>query len=101
MRPKQIGIAEPHANAINERALIMRAVEGQLNTMLAEDRRHVDAILRTAGIDPFGYARYQIGRNDSGEWVLDLVPKEQPKEQTQMLAPVVNGHPQPELEERT
>ena len=97
MTQTQLVIAEPHAEAIQQRMMLMKAVEAQLNTMLQEDRRHVDAILRTAGLDPFRYAQYQLRRDEAGQWVLDLTPKPQAAPAPATEPSHVNGSPKPEL----
>lgn len=90
--PTQLVIPEAHAQAIQERMLVMKAVEVQLQTLLGEDRRHVDAVLRTGNVDPSKYAQYNLGRDEQGQWILKLTPKPE-----DVSAQPLNGEVQPQL----
>lgn len=85
-----IEIHQAHGEAIQERMQMMRTLFNQFQLLKQEDKRHVDAVLRTLAQDPDEFETYEL-RVDKGHYYLQLNPKQQVP-QPEALAPQTMQH---------
>lgn len=99
----RIEIPQAHGEAIAERMQIMRQVMAQFNLLRMEDKRHVDAVLKSLAHNPDDWEQYDLAI-DRGHYYLDLKARESAltaaavTEGTITAQPQsVNGAPQPSV----
>ena len=100
----KIEIPEAHGQAIAERAQIMQQIGMQFSLFRAEDKRHVDAVLKSLAYEPEDYEQYDL-KVERKHYYLELQPKAQPQAamaqpempQQPLASAPVNGAPQPPL----
>ena len=89
-----VTIPAAHAEAISERKQVMQQLSMHFRVLEMEDRRHVDAVLKSLGHNPKDYAQYDL-RQDGDNWFLDLQKTQTPQFPPAPAAVPVNGAPQP------
>ena len=75
----QMEIPAAHGEAIAERGKLMQAVFAQFRLLQIEEKRHIDAVLKTLGHNPDDYAQYDL-KQDGSRYFLDLQAKQQAAE---------------------
>src|SRR5262245_21304698 len=103
----QIEIHPAHGEAILSRTQLMQQMVAQFNLLRMEDKRHVDAVLKTLGQEPDDYAEYDL-KVEKDHYYLDLqkkpeapppnVPAQNVPAQNVPAQQPVNGAPQPLLD---
>ena len=73
----KIEIPEAHGEAIAERTQIMQQIFSQFNLLRSEDKRHVNAVLKSLAQDPDAFEQYVLEVKDR-HYYLELTPKASP-----------------------
>lgn len=95
----KIEIPQAHGEALAERKQILQQMQTQYGIVIAEDRRHTTAVLKSLGHRPEDYAGYEVVQ-EGDHYFLAMRPHEQ--QPMQMMPPdvsqqqPVNGSVQPQ-----
>ena len=90
-----VQIPQAHGEAIAARMQLMQQVLAHFQLLHQEDKRHVDAVLKSLGHEPENFEKYDLKRNAAG-YCLELTPKAAlPLPAPQPVAQPVNGEAQP------
>jgi hypothetical protein len=91
----KIEIPEAHGQAIVGRSQTMQQLWTQFQLLRAEDKRHVEAVLKSLAYEPEDYEQYDL-KIDRGHYYLELKSKQQeqlPTATEPSPAQQVNGAP--------
>lgn len=92
----KIQIPHAHGEAIDQRNILMRQVMQQFHLLRAEDKRHVDAVLKSLNLNPAEYDEYNLTYERPGAYFLELTqPHLRPDQVTPSdWKPKTNGQPE-------
>jgi ribulose bisphosphate carboxylase small subunit len=93
----KLEIPQAHGEALAERKQILQQMQAQYGIVVAEDRRHTSAVLKSLGHRPEDYAGYEITQEDD-RYFLTLRPHEQQHPMPALPENVqsINGSVQPQ-----
>lgn len=91
----RIEIPQAHGEALSERKQILQQMQAQYGIVVAEDRRHTSAVLKSLGHKPEDYAGYEIVQ-EGEHYFLAMRPHEQQLPQMPPAQQQVNGSVQPQ-----
>jgi hypothetical protein len=86
MEKQQLAIPKAHGDAIKSRMeqiqqsqyMMQVTLPAVVQVLVGEDKRHVDAVMRSMNYDPDAYSTYDLVQKD-GNWLLELTPKPEPE----------------------
>ena len=70
----KLEIHEAHAEAITSRNQQLQQIYSHFTLLQREEKRHVDAVIRTLGKNPDDFQNYEL-RQEDGKWFMDLHEK--------------------------